>query len=269
MKKIVGFGDSFINYGSLGIDIVDSISWLNDLGLKLNLPVINYGCSGSAIDYSLHKFFQYYTSDEYDPNDIIVFVTTEPVSRNFTVTMPNPRLGVCTGQQENPTFTKVEEQYVKENVEKIFWHQFHCSNGEMNFKFIQTCSALQVWAESHSSNKLLLLRGFAHYTDENIEKYDVIIYPTTNFFPCIKFDQNLFTISMNEFTDLKLFNDLNNSYDSRQNHLTKSNRDILVSIVDEILKTGNTNLLDKSKFQDSLYKNKKDIEHLLKLTHSI
>lgn len=266
MKKIVGFGDSFANYGSPETEVT---SWIDDLGKQLALPVINYGCSGSAIDYSLHKFFQYYDSEEYDPEDIIIFITTAPVSRNFTLTMPNPRLGVCTAQYNNPAYTKIEKRYVKENIEKLVWHQFHCSHAAMNFNFIYTCSILQTWAESNLTNKLILLRGFAHYTDENIEKYDTIIHHTDNFFPCIKFEQNLYTISMNEFSSIDLFNELNNKFDSRKNHLSKSNREILINIVEEMIKTGDVSLLNNSKFFSRLYNSKQDIEHLLKLTYAI
>lgn len=75
MKKLILFGDSFANY-EFYPELLDK-TWGATLGKLLKLPVINYGVSGSSLTYSLIKFTEYYQSDSYDPDDIIIFVLTE------------------------------------------------------------------------------------------------------------------------------------------------------------------------------------------------
>ena len=91
MKKLVVFGCSFVNYDWVEKEI-SHLTWANILASNLNIPVINYGVSGSGMNYHMCEFLKYINSENYDSNDIIIWSTTHE-QRIHTASMPHPHLG--------------------------------------------------------------------------------------------------------------------------------------------------------------------------------
>ncbi len=260
MKKIVAFGDSFINYYW---STVPPVSWVSDLGNKLNLPVLNYGCAGSSHTYSFHKFCEYYQSQEYHREDIIIFQTSHLYSRAYAVNMV-PYLSVAVNQQNNPSYSKKERKWIDKNLESYFWHIEHTAHCGLNYDLVQMLSFFQIWAMKNKTNKFIFLRGFSN-CDPPIEKLNYIITPTENFLPVISENNVLFKISSEEFSNTELFDIALNDWDKRINHLTKVNREILIQIIFDMLETNSVKPFDSKKFLKNIYTTKDDVRNLSKL----
>ena len=72
---LVLFGDSFISEPSQRCrEASDHSTWFKLLSDDLGTEYKTYGEIGSSFEYSTLKFFEYLTSKDYDPNDLIVFV---------------------------------------------------------------------------------------------------------------------------------------------------------------------------------------------------
>lgn len=256
MKKLVVFGDSFANYskGPASGDI--TCSWTSDLAERLGIPLLMYGIAGSSLSYSLHMFFEYYASAEFDPEDYIIFLTSEPVSRSYTKTMTHPSLGVAPGALNNPYYTKAEQRWIKNNIKSLVWYQMSCANQGLNFDLVQVFSTLKVWSETHLTNKLLIIRVFGIYADDHIDALNNVIKPTDNFFPIISRENSLFKISIDEFASEDLFNDCIGGNDPRMNHFSKVNREILIKLVFEIFKTNSVDTFSSSHFIKNIYNTK-------------
>jgi hypothetical protein len=74
---LVLFGDSFTSEPDLSEHPSTHATWFKMLADDLGIEYKTYGESGSSFEHSTLKFFEYLTSDNYDPNDQIVFVLTD------------------------------------------------------------------------------------------------------------------------------------------------------------------------------------------------
>jgi hypothetical protein len=72
---LVLFGDSFASEWHEG----DHTPWFKMLAEELGTTYKTYGVHGSSFEYSTLKFFEYLNSDEYSPDDHIVFVCTSTI----------------------------------------------------------------------------------------------------------------------------------------------------------------------------------------------
>lgn len=79
---LVLFGDSYASESNSESDLSDypktteHSSWFSMLADDLGIEYKTYGEPGSSFEYSTLKFFEYLTSNEYNPFDHIVFVLT-------------------------------------------------------------------------------------------------------------------------------------------------------------------------------------------------
>lgn len=72
---LILFGDSFVSPWHEG----DHKTWFELLAEDLGTTYKTYGVHGSSFEYSTLKFFEYLNSEEYNPEDYIVFVLTSNV----------------------------------------------------------------------------------------------------------------------------------------------------------------------------------------------
>lgn len=70
---LVLFGDSFASEPE---STPKHSPWFKLLADDLGIEYKSYGKSGSSLEYSTLKFFEYLTGNDYDPNDQIVFILT-------------------------------------------------------------------------------------------------------------------------------------------------------------------------------------------------
>lgn len=267
MKKLVVFGDSFANYHFGNDEYNPSKSWANLVSQKFEIPILNYGISGSSLQFSLHKFFEYYQSKNYNSDDIIIFLLGDSVSRGFAVDMP-PHLGVSAAMSKNHYQEKEDIEWLSKNQESFFWSQISLFSEDINFELVQTASVLSVWAKKNVSNKVIVIRNFATKINLKIEKLNKNLNSTKNFYLFLDPKYNLFDISRKEFSSL-LSKEHITTYDNRINHFSECNRKVLADIVTDVLLTGDVTLFDINKFHSAIYKTDIDIKILMNLSEPI
>ena len=250
MKKLILFGDSYANY-EFYPELLDK-TWGATLGKLLKLPVINYGISGSSLTYSLIKFTEYYQSDSYDPDDIIIFVLTDAY-RLWTKNMKeNVGFGgIVHYMNRLKSLTGVQKKWFEENGESALWTVLNVYDPEINYELIKILSFLQTWA-TNSNNTLIVLRGFPKDDSSKasiaIENLNSMIKPSVNFFPIIN-NNPLGVVGAYEMHRDCQKNGWLGHPDPRINHLSPINREILALMLFDLISHN-----DMSKYDDSLFK---------------
>lgn len=244
MKKIVAFGDSFVNYD--WIKLKDN-NWVDYLGKILNLPVVNYGVSGSGLGYAMHSFVKYYQSTEYSSDDIIIFVPTS-IERLYVTSMHSPHMGsveLIEGRKNN-TFEgsrpKVEKDWIDANSEHALWTVLNIYDPEINYELIKIVSFFQAWASSHLTNSVIIVRAFSQVPGNgHAEKLIKLIKPSKNFFPILEPSTSLGKISINEYATGEILRNqhmkYNNGHDYRINHLSPENRHLIATTISNVIST--------------------------------
>lgn len=269
MKKIVAFGDSFINY-----DWVDvGHNWVDYLGKHLNIPVVNYGIAASGLGYAMDSFVKYYQSSEYSSDDIIIFVATSE-QRLYTSNMYNPRLGaigIHDNDMHNNTRSEIEKDWIKENKKFALWAIMNIYAPAINYELIKTLSFFKIWAESHLTNSVIILRAFSQLLgNEHAEKLINMISPSKNFFPIINPNTSLGKIAMEEYSSNKLYaqhHEFLNGVDHRINHLSVQNRQNLALMVSKLILTHDINCVDFSWVQKNIITSTSQFESIPKDHH--
>lgn len=117
MKKIVIFGDSFAKDTSN-----QATNWIEYVSENLKLPLINYGHCGSSLGYSFDQFMKYYNSDEYDKDDLIVFIIAF-IPRVHIVGSPFPDLSgyFSPTEKDIARLTKEQQKWIIDHKELMRW----------------------------------------------------------------------------------------------------------------------------------------------------
>ena len=265
MKKIVVFGDSFVNYDWVENE-TNKLSWSYFLSLRLNLPLVNYGISGSGLNYSMIKFTQYVNSEDYDIEDIIIFALTNE-QRLYSWNMPTPSLGIFYNLLDViETRPPEERQWINENKDNALWAMNEIYHPSINYSILKIASFFQNWAKYHYTNTVIVLRGFNTLPEgEKISKLLTLVKPLDNYFPILGEEDTLSTVSSQEFNYSLLHKymlDQNAKFpglDYRVNHLSTVNREILANKIESMINTQSINSWNNFKFKKNLYRNKKDI----------
>jgi hypothetical protein len=249
MKKLIIFGDSFANY-DWKPELIEK-TWGASLGNLLKLPVINYGVSGSALAFSLNKFVEYYQSDSYSSEDIIVFVLTSP-DRLWVKSMEDR---LCFGNiahaVDNPHLKN--DLWFKKNGDSALWTVLNIYDTKINYELIKILSFLQIWSATNLHNRLVVLRAFPNEDLSKeavaIEKLTKLITPTNNFFPIIH-GPALGHLVAHEFKEFKGWGD---GPDIRVNHMSPVNREILSQMLHDVILYRDISKYNVSLFKKHLY----------------
>lgn len=268
MKKLVVFGDSYVRYDWVSRE-TDYMSWPWYLAELLNIPVFNFGVSGSGLNYSMLEFNRYLNSENYDPEDIIIMALTNE-QRLYDVTMPHPSLGIFYNlldvvDQRNPA----EREWIQKNKTHALWAMENALHPSINYSILKIVSFLQVWASRNTQNIVIPIRCFTTLPGgEKINKLLDIINDSENFFPILKDEDTLSVISGKEFNPTWLHqymlekNIKSPGLDYRVNHLSPQNRKILANQIFRIIDNKSLRYWNRSEFKESLYANKKDIDKI-------
>lgn len=109
---LVLFGDSFVSEWDNG----EHDSWFAMLAKELKTTYKTYGVLGSSFEYSTLKFFEYLQSDEYNPDDYIVFVLTATVRSPIISEDFEPRWAALT---YGKVFYEDQSAIFKKRLDKI------------------------------------------------------------------------------------------------------------------------------------------------------
>jgi hypothetical protein len=249
MKKLVVFGDSFAELK------FDDPQWAEILAERMNLPCMNFGCSGSSLGYSFHQFCMYTISGEYDADDVIVFVTTSS-TRVYTRDMPTPSLGVLQSQSHSPAVKK----WITENLESALWVVDKIYDTKINYELIKTISYLKIWAATHR-NSIIVIPAFDNVSCINKQELSKI-KPTANFIPLALPGQlpSLYQCSEREYgTNWENAKEINynaivSGVDRRTNHFSLCNLSILADMLLAVITSGDISKYDVTRFRQHFLK---------------
>lgn len=109
---LVLFGDSFASEWHEG----DHDTWFKMLADELGTNYKTYGVHGSSFEYSTLKFFEYLNSEDYSPEDQIVFVLTSTVRSPVIADDFVPRWAALT---YGKVFYEEQTEKFKKQLDKI------------------------------------------------------------------------------------------------------------------------------------------------------
>jgi hypothetical protein len=266
MKKIIVFGDSYVRYDWVS-EKTDILSWPFYLSKNLNLPIINFGISGSGLNYSMVEFNKYLNSENYDNNDIIVWALTNE-QRLYDPTMPHPSLGIFYNLLDVIHHRSLEEQkWINENKKHALWSMENILHPSINYNILKIVSFLKVWANQNKNNTVVVIRCFRTLPGgEFINNLLSIIDEGSNFFPILNDNDTLSNISGREFKKSNLHQymlqkNINSpGLDYRVNHLSPENRIILANQIFNIITNKSLKYWNRSEFKENLYSNEKEVD---------
>jgi len=281
MKKLVCFGDSFIDSESWGgkyatHKLTGNYPIAVWLATKLNLPLINYGKSGSSIQYSLISFLEYTRSKSYDPDDIFLFIVSNK-NRFYQRALDIHAWGAGSAPQLiskykqesiNPNLPDEEVKlyfqkilYLKENAKYIDWVCMYHNEFSIDIESLGCLSLLNTWTLTNS-NKLVVMNAFGLCDDT--EHYLNLFKQSNNFLP-ILLNGGLKKHSVNEFIG-KEVHTLKWEDECRVNHFSPVNREILTDLLVSIINNNNTDMFDIELFKTKMYNDFADIYTTFNIT---
>lgn len=248
MKKIVTFGDSFIQPGFGTGNGKRLLGVAEILAQKLSLPGVHYGLGGSSLQYSVKKFVDYAShADLYDPEDLILFVLTSD-DRVYLPDAPDQSLSVVPGLSEelstshwfmNLLSRPGNKEWADKNLKHAQFVKDKIYHWSINTETLRTLALLRAWAGVHS-NTVLVISAFdineMHFTIPMITE---LSSNTANFFTYLSLGNHtsLLDYSSKEFASHEDFMKTLCNTDPRLNHFTSENRSRLAQIIFEVFTT--------------------------------
>jgi hypothetical protein len=249
MKKIVTFGDSFIQPGYSTGNAGQRLLGIGDiLEQKLGVPGVHYGAGGSSLQFSIKKFIDYATHAElYDPEDLILFVLTSD-DRVYLPDSPDQSLSVVPGISEELSethwFLKLltrpgNKEWVDKNLKHAQFVKDKIYHRSINTETLRTLALLRSWASVHS-NTVFVISAFdvneLHFTLPMLRE---LSGNTPNFLTHLSLGTHtsLLDCSSAEFVTTDDFMKTLCNTDPRLNHFTATNRDRLAQMIFEVFIT--------------------------------
>jgi hypothetical protein len=268
MKKIVFFGDSYANYEWVTYDI-SHLTWHEIISSNLELPIINYGFSGTGMNYSMSKFLEYINSENYDSNDIIIWITSHE-QRLYTRSMTTPHLATFHNFSKDKIkkLKKDDQAWIKENSEHAVWAMENYYDPVINYSLLKIVSFLKQWCIANKNNTMVILKG-QHFLPDGGPIKDLLEYITEgeNFFPILNHGNSLDIISYNEFCTDELYrymllnkNGVSPGADRRVNHLSHANRCILAKQITDIITNRSIDYWNIDEYKSSIYSSTTQID---------
>lgn len=247
MTKLVLFGDSFVS-----IHLDETYSWPFLLAHNLNISkdhILNFGKPGTGLDWSICQFISYLNSNDYDQNDIIIFVVTHygrpPIMENENQSM-SAGFNAYQNNIEKGIPNTVKKYY--ENYDAFYKTWFQLQTDDMKYKD----RWLLALALKQLPNFTVLMSGFDDIVSPSQANH--ILLQDSNTF--LKLESNFMSISRNEMINKKLvMRDFYNyfGYEPRTCHLSNSNNKIMADHLSKCIMNKNASYFDKSDYYESLY----------------
>lgn len=244
MSNLQVFGDSFAHY--YGPEYVTWHYYVDDI-------CINHGLQGSGIWHSIEQLVKYVNSNEYNPDDnIIFFVTSYDRAIRYTDGKYAKRhneiiRNTQQGDTEWDSYKKQNQSSFDYIYDNILTTDFHNTTERMLYSFLDSLP-----------NKTLILPCFLipdisdpkqinyspHYTIEN---------------NCINYADSfsLFRVSMNEFESYEDgVNYIQTHSEFRKNHLSIENHKKLAILINEYFEKQDISIFNLDAFSKNIHENK-------------
>lgn len=245
--KLVLFGDSFVS-----IHLDEEYSWPFLLAHKLNMStdaILNFGKPGTGLDWSICQFLKYLNSDDYNENDIIIFVVTHyarpPIIENENQSM-SAGFNAYYNKIKQGIPSNVKEYYEKYDAFYRTWFDLQTDDMKYKDRWLLALALKQL------PNFTVLMSGFDDIVLPSQANH-ILLQDSKNF---LKIDSNFMSISRNEMMNKKLvMRDFYNyfGYEPRTCHLSNSNNEIMAYQLNKCIKNKDASYFDKAGYNKNLY----------------
>lgn len=248
MSKLVIFGDSFASYrDNQKVDNAKGVLWFEEVAKKLNLPLKNEAHPGSSFEWSKKQFWDYYNSNEYSEDDLIIFV--------FTSFQRSPFLAV----DLPPQYASYYSDFLQGTLKKDhFAYNHYNDNKELYRGLIKYYNwetqlfdrHLFCLALKQIQNMTIAITAFKDLTI-NL-KNTSLLKQSDNF---LYIPAQLYKLSENEFVDAD-FKKFHNYFggEVRNCHLSNSNNMILANQITQCIQHKTNKYFCKNKFKKKFIK---------------
>jgi len=245
--KLVLFGDSFVS-----IHLDETYSWPFLLAHNLNISkdnILNFGKPGTGLDWSICQFLQYLNSNDYNENDIVIFVVTShsrpPIIENENQSM-SAGFNAYYNDIEKGIPSNVKRYY--ENYDAFYRTWFDLQTDDMKYKdrWLLTLALKQL------PNFTIIMSGFEDIVLPSQANH-ILLQDSRNF---LKIESDLISISKNEIINKKIgLRDFYNyfTYEPRTCHLSNSNNVELADQLSKCITYKDSSYFKKSSYHKDLY----------------
>jgi hypothetical protein len=252
---LVLFGDSFISepWQKCREDS-DHPTWFKMLSDILEIEYKTYGEVGSSFEYSTLKFYQYLTSKDYDPEDLIVFVLT---TSGRSPVIAKEFLPEWAYLASHKTFSEHLDEPKRQHIDSLTDSDEHY-NKYKNF--------YRDWFSLKNDDLILAQRYMLLQTLHSLPNKTISISvgdvesPIASNFPAHA-NFSLLQISNDEIIDDDLWGIVRKrgSYDRRINHLQEKNHYVLRDAVYAGLTDNNFSNYNRKSFHKNLFSVRGDL----------
>ena len=244
MTKILVYGDSYASSENDGC-----LAWVDLLGKKLGLDVLNRAISGSSTEYAMRCLIKDLNTDTFEKDDIVVFVSSTPGRMHFQFQNSRPETAAQYWHDVDTSDSK--HSWYKENKKHLEWWMvnFDCRMNAIN----QECyiHALKDLALANPKSFVIHLSNSDH---NFLDRVEIPFGKNPSNF--LRPDIYLSTISHNEVINFESYNEFvtYTKFDPRVNHMSNINLNILANALVKAISTKKVDHINYNLFEKSLFK---------------
>jgi hypothetical protein len=256
MKKMYVFGDSYVaQWNDTGP------GWAKLLANKLNIECVNYGVSGSSMEYAMRQF-QKCVADEKITDSIIIVLLSTIGRLDFEIQNERPETASPWSHTDD-NFVDINDHrnvWYIENKNYIKWYLSNFNYDGLVLNKECYIHAINNFAQFEPSNRVIVLINGTRSESSiiPINKAENLLIPNID----------INKISMNEFVDGLTYESFCKyiKWDVRMNHMMIPNLTTMADSIYNIIKTGDTSHLSYDNFKRGVLKqivNKQELDCLI------
>ena len=244
VKKILVYGDSFA-----ASENKDCPSWVEMLGKKLQLDIVNRAVSGSSTEHAISCLIKDISDGIFEKDDIVIFVASTSGRMHFSFQRTRPETASQYWHEVDTSNPK--HQWYKDNKKYLEWWMVNYDNKIISIHHELYVHALKNLAAEYPSCSVVYLLNSDHGYS-NIDVLPLGKIPNNFLKPNIY----LITVSTNEIIDYKSYNDFveYTGNDPRINHLSINNLKNLSSLIEYALVNNTVDHISYSAFEQQIFK---------------
>lgn len=252
MKKLWIFGDSYVAPNLNGTE------WPKLLADKLAIEYENFGVDGSSSEHAMREFQRVVTKNTIEDSVIIVLLsTTGRLDLEFQILRPE-----TASQYVSPTFSAQtpNHEWYRENKKHIEWLSVNYNYKSAWLNRACYIHAIKNFAESNLSNTVIVLQNGVQSVKSEDPMTPMGILPPNFILSEVDIDK----ISRYEMIDVDRHSEFvkHTGWDSRINHLTNPNLEIMAETIKQMILTRDVTVLSYERFQQKIIKQIKTKQQL-------
>jgi hypothetical protein len=242
MRKILVYGDSFA-----ASDNKQYQSWVDIIGKKLDLDVINRAVSGSSTEYAMSCLISDINDNTFEKNDIVIFVSSTVGRMHFQFQRTRPE--TASQYWHEVDISEPKHRWYKDNKKYLEWWMVNHDNKITAINHECYVHFLKNLSEQYTQSIVIHLDNSpSGYSDTDVLSLGKV--PKNFLKPAIYLN----TVSSNEIIDFKSYNDFveYTGSDPRINHLSIINLNILANLIAYAIDNKTVNHISYGAFEQQI-----------------